>query len=67
MAENKYLSEQEQTEYLKDILRFVNHVLANLYIIADSYNIDRDNTIKHFATIISSLSDIATFMGYKEQ
>ena len=67
MAENKYLSEQEQTEYLKDILRFVNHVLANLYIIADSHNIDRDNAIEHFATIISNLSDIATFKDYKEQ
>lgn len=67
MAENKYLSEQEQAEYMKDFVPFVNHVLDNLIRIADAHNIDRDNAIKHFATIISNLGDIATFMGYKKQ
>ena len=67
MAKNKYLSEQEEAEYMKDFVPFVNHVLDYLIKIADAHNIDRDNAIKHFATTISNLSDIATFMGYKEQ
>ena len=49
----------------------INDVMADVtdkvIAISDKYSVDRDDAMKRFATILLTMSEIATFKNYKKE
>ena len=65
MEENKFLTPKENEAYINDLNDVVHSTLKSVIKLADKFNVDRDNAIQHFATLIHTMSQIATFQHWE--
>lgn len=62
----EFLNEQEHAAYMKEFSKIVNSVIEKVIAIADKHNVDRDDAMKHFSTIFSTMVQISTFEHFGE-
>ena len=65
MEETKFLTPKEHEAYINDLNDVVHSPLKSVIKLADKFNVDRDNAIQHFATLIHTMSQIATFQHWE--
>ena len=62
MAE--YLSGEEERAYREDIQALMLSTVSDVVAIADRHNVDRDNAMEHFATVLKTMQEISTFSEF---
>lgn len=64
---NNHLSKKENDIYTKEMSEVLNRVIADVIDFADAHNVDRDNAVQHFATILKTMSEISTFQHWGDR
>lgn len=65
MEETKFLTQKEHEAYINDLNDVIHDTLKSVIKLADKFNVDRDNAVQHFASVINAMSQIATFQNWK--
>ena len=60
----KFLNEQEHDHYMNEISNVMGDLIDKVLFIADKHNINRDNAMQHFSTILSLTVQVSTFEYY---
>ena len=63
----KSLRCKELVSYMNEINDVMADVTDKVIAISDKYSVDRDDAMKRFATILLTMSEIATFKNYKKE
>ena len=64
LSPDRYLNGEEHAVYMKDFIGAANDVISRVVFMADKHNADRDNAIRHFASIFKVMTEISTFEGW---
>ena len=59
MAE--YLNGEKERLYREDIQALLLSTVSDVVAIADRHNVDRNNAMEHFATVLKTMQEISTF------
>lgn len=62
----KFLNEQEHSDYMNEISSVMTDLIGKVVFIADKHNVDRDNAMQHFSTLLSTMVQVSTFEHYGE-
>lgn len=65
--EKTYLTGSELKAYIDELSNLISSTVPALTALADKYNVDRDDTMQHFAEIFSTLAETSTFNNYDAQ
>lgn len=65
--EKTYLTGSELKAYIDELSNLISNTVPALTTLADKYNVDRDDTMQHFAEIFSTLAETSTFNNYDAQ
>lgn len=65
--EKTYLTGPELKAYIDEISGLISNTIPALIALADKYDVDRDDTVQHFAEIFGTLAEISTFNNYDAQ
>lgn len=63
----KNLKGKELVSYTNEINEVMVDAIDKVIAISDKYSVDRDDAMKHFATTLLTMSEIATFKNYKKE
>lgn len=63
----KNLKGKELVSYTNEINEVMVDVIDKVIAISDKYSADRDDAMNHFATMLLTMSEIATFKNYKKE
>ena len=50
---------------MEDLKNIVTDTLANVCVMADKHNIDRDSMLKYFADILTALTEVTSIQNYE--
>lgn len=65
--EKTYLTGPELKAYIDEISGLISNTIPALIALADKYDVDRDDTVQHFAEIFGTLAETSTFNNYDAQ
>lgn len=65
--EKTYLTGPELKAYIDEISGLISNTIPALIALTDKYDVDRDDTVQHFAEIFSTLAETNTFNNYDAQ
>ena len=66
-AENEvFLNDAEHSAYMEDFSEAVTGTIGKIVSLADKHNVDRDNAMRHFSAIFSTMVQISTFEHFGE-
>lgn len=65
--EKTYLTGSELKAYIDELSNLISNTVPALTTLADKYNVDRDDTMQHFAEIFSTLAKTSTFVEHDTQ
>lgn len=62
--EHEELTGAEHDAYIDDISGVVTDLIGKVISVADKHNVDRDNAMEHFSTLLSGMVAISTFQNW---
>lgn len=65
--ETAYLTGSELEAYKDEFADLTSNTVNTLIKLADKYNVDRNDTVQHFAKLFSAMAEISTFENYGAQ
>lgn len=65
--EKTYLTGPELKAYIDELSGLISNTIPALIALADKHNVDRDDTVQHFAEIFGTLAETSTFENYGAQ
>lgn len=62
-----YLNGKEHEAYMNDFTPLMLETVSKVIALADKHNVDRDNAVEHFAAILKTMQEIATYTDYQRE
>ena len=62
--EHEELTGAEHDAYIDNISRVVTNLISKVISVANKHNVDRDNAMEHFSTLLSGMVAISTFQNW---
>lgn len=59
------LSDREKTDYAEGMGQIAGELIEKIIDLADKYDIDRDYSVEHFASVLNITASVGTFQKYK--
>ncbi len=67
MINKEYISGQEHDAYMEDFFGIVLGVVKKVIGLADKRNVDRDNAMEHFATVLKTMQEVSAFQNWSDE